>query len=174
MDSLVRLFRVTRAGCLAALPLLVSTPVAPAALAQKAEETKCAETKCKEEKPPPPEEVLSTTEHTVEIGGVEVDYRATAGNLLLKEEDGTAKASVFFVAYERLGEGGAGESPGQRPVTFAFNGGPGSSSVWLHLGLLGPRRVDMGEEGWSPPPPYRLVDNRHSLLDVTDLVSSIR
>jgi carboxypeptidase C (cathepsin A) len=182
MDSLFRRFPFTRScgavpptvrGC--AVFLLSVTLAASGSLAQKADQmdratTKCAETKCEEPTPPPPEEVLSTTEHTAEIGGVEVRYRATAGNLLLKEEDGTPKASVFFVAYERLGEGGAEESPGERPVTFAFNGGPGSSSVWLHLGLLGPRRVDMGAEGWPPPPPYRLVDNPYSLLDLTDLV----
>jgi len=121
--------------------------------------------------PPPPEEVLSVTEHAVEIDGVRVPYRTTAGNLLLKEEDGTPRASLFFVAYERLpGPSGEEWDPAQRPVTFAFNGGPGSSSVWLHLGLLGPRRVDMGSEGFSPPSPYRLVDNAHSLLDRTDLV----
>lgn len=174
-NRLDRLFCRTRPGSLASFLLLSVTLLAPTALAREAEEVKCletscAETKCREDKPPPPEEVLSTTEQTVEIGGVAVRYRATAGNLLLKEEDGTPKASVFFVAYERLGEGGGEEAPRERPVTFAFNGGPGSSSVWLHLGLLGPRRVDMGAEGWSPPPPYRLVDNHHSLLDLTDLV----
>lgn len=174
-----------RSGSIVALLLaclgLAGVGLAPGLAAQEhpaqSEEAKAAEEK--KPTPPPPEEVLSATEHTVEIEGVAVRYRATAGNLLLKEEDGTPKASLFFVAYERLGEGAeddgtqdtvAKRDPARRPVTFSFNGGPGSSSVWLHLGVLGPRRVDMGPEGWSPPPPYHLIDNAHSLLDVTDLV----
>lgn len=116
-------------------------------------------------KPEPPKEKLSETHHSVRIGGREVRYTATAGTLVLKEEDGTARASIFFIAYTR-----DGEDPARRPVTFTFNGGPGSSSVWLHLGAFGPRRVLMDPEGNPLPPPYRLVDNEHSLLDVSDLV----
>ena len=76
------------------------------------------------------------------------------------------KATVFFVAYTLKDV----DDTAQRPITFSFNGGPGSSSVWLHLGALGPRRVVMTEEGQLPPPPYRLTDNAYSLLDQTDLV----
>lgn len=75
-------------------------------------------------------------------------------------------ASIFFIAYTREGI----ENPAQRPLTFSFNGGPGSSSVWLHMGVLGPRRVVMGDAGKLLPPPYQLEDNTHSLLDATDLV----
>jgi carboxypeptidase C (cathepsin A) len=97
----------------------------------------------------------------------------TCGTLVLREEsakEGKAeadkpRASVFFVAYTL-----DGAEPGVRPVTFSFNGGPGSSSVWLHLGLLGPKRVELDDEGRAPPPPGRLVDNEHSLLDRSDLV----
>ncbi|MBL8802925.1 MAG: peptidase S10 [Planctomycetes bacterium] len=84
----------------------------------------------------------------------------------LTDEAGKAKAELFYVAYVLDGV----SDPAQRPITFAFNGGPGSSSVWLHLGAFGPRRVRMAAEGWAPPPPYELIDNAHSLLDVTDLV----
>jgi len=115
---------------------------------------------------PKPEEKLSVTHHTARIGGVEVRYTATAGTLLLKEEDGTPKASIFFVAYTKDGV----SDLGHRPLTFAFNGGPGSSSIWLHLGAFGPRRVLLDEEGMALPPPYQLVDNDASLLDVTDLL----
>jgi carboxypeptidase C (cathepsin A) len=115
---------------------------------------------------PKPEEKLSVTHHSAKIGGVEVRYTATAGNLLLKEEDGTPKASIFFVAYTRDGVADLGH----RPITYAFNGGPGSSSVWLHLGAFGPQRVAMDAEGLALPPPYHLVDNDASLLDLTDLV----
>jgi len=73
------------------------------------------------------------THHQITIDGRDVSYTATAGTLLLKEEDGTPKASVFFMAYTRDGAA----DPGSRPITFSFNGGPGSSSVWLHLGVLG-------------------------------------
>lgn len=123
-----------------------------------------------------PPEKLSETSHTVTIDGQEIRYQATAGRLILKEEEKKdeehaekAKASIFFVAYTRDDL----DDASRRPVTFAFNGGPGSSSVWLHLGLLGPRRVLMDSSDAHlkpPPPPYRLVDNAQSLLDVTDLV----
>ncbi len=122
-----------------------------------------------------PEERISETEHSVRIDGRDIQYTATAGTMLLREEVETGeadedghrpRASVFFVAYTRTDE----EAVGRRPLTFSFNGGPGSSSVWLHLGVLGPRRVEMDEMGAALPPPYRLVDNAYSLLDVTDLV----
>ncbi len=119
----------------------------------------------KKERPELPETVAETR-HRVTIGGRGVDYTATAGTLVLKEEDGTPKASVFFIAYTRDGV----DDPAARPLTFSFNGGPGSSSVWLHLGVLGPRRVLMDDDGMPLPPPYRLVENEHSLLDVSDLV----
>jgi carboxypeptidase C (cathepsin A) len=116
--------------------------------------------------PPVPEEKISTTRHRVTIGGAEIAYTATAGTLLLKEEDGRPKASLFFVSYTRDGV----KDLSRRPVTFTFNGGPGSSSVWLHLGTFGPRRVAMDDEGFGARPPGRLVENAESLLDVTDLV----
>ena len=123
--------------------------------------------KAKEEKPPaPPEEKTSQTKHSVRVGGQEIKYTATAGTILLKQEDGKAKASVFYVAYTRDDATDASK----RPVTFTFNGGPGSSSVWLHLGALGPRRVQMGDVGALAPPPYKLIENEFSLLDITDLV----
>ncbi|MGC9400503.1 MAG: S10 family peptidase [Anaerolineae bacterium] len=114
-----------------------------------------------------PKEKLSTTQHTVTIDGKEIAYTATAGTLVLKEESGEPKAVIFFVAYTRDDV----DDPGARPITFAFNGGPGSSSVWLHLGLFGPRRVQLfNDDGERLSPPGRLIDNVYSLLDVTDLV----
>jgi carboxypeptidase C (cathepsin A) len=115
---------------------------------------------------PPPEDKQSKTQHTLRIGGQEIKYTATAGTMVLKTEEGQPKASVFYIAYTKDGVTDAG----QRPVCFTFNGGPGSSSVWLHLGAFGPRRVEMGDVGKLVPPPWKLVDNEHSLLDVTDLV----
>ncbi len=119
--------------------------------------------------PVTPEEITSKTQHSITIQGKTVQYTATAGTMILKEEgeEGEkAKASVFYIAYTKNGV----EDPSQRPLTYSFNGGPGSSSVWLHLGLLGPRRVNMGDAGDLLPPPYQAVDNEYSLLDKTDLV----
>lgn len=106
------------------------------------------------------------TEHTVVINDQIVVYTATTGRMVMKDEEGKSKATIFFIAYTRKNV----ENPSQRPLTISFNGGPGSSSVWLHLGLLGPRRVLSGDVDSPVPPPYRLTDNEFSLLDVTDLV----
>ena len=132
----------------------------------------------KEDKAPPVKDELVETKHSISIGGQTIAYTVTCGTMILKEEaekggeqagesEGEKpRASIFFVAYTR------DEVPDRsaRPLTFSFNGGPGSSSVWLHLGVLGPRRVLMDEMGNSLHPPYRLVENEYSLLDATDLV----
>ena len=140
------------------------------------------ESKNNDKPTPEPQDKLVITHHTVTIGGREIRYTATTGTLVLKEESekgGEAKneaegekpkASIFFVAYTLDKDEAAPAATRARPLTFAFNGGPGSSSVWLHLGLLGPRRVEMGDAGNLLPPPCQLVDNQFSLLDVTDLV----
>src|SRR4051812_16009079 len=115
---------------------------------------------------PPPADRISTTQHTITIGGQAIAYTARAGTIVMKNEDGTPTASIFFTSYTK-----DGENPARRPVTFTFNGGPGSSSVWLHMGAFGPKRVDyLDAEGRAAKPPYRLVDNEGSILDVTDLV----
>jgi carboxypeptidase C (cathepsin A) len=113
-----------------------------------------------------PEEKLITTHHRAHIGGHDVAYTATTGTMLLKNDDGKVRATVYFTAYTRDGF----LEMGRRPITFAYNGGPGSASAWLHMGAFGPRRVVLDDEGWAPPPPYQIADNNESLLDVTDLV----
>ncbi|MFI6825460.1 S10 family peptidase [Kribbella sp. NPDC050241] len=126
-----------------------------------------------EKKPATPTDDLVTSQHTLTIEGRELQYTATTGRIVLKQEvltDGKfdghqAKAEVFLTAYTLDGADAA-----ERPVTFAFNGGPGSSSIWLHLGLLGPRRVVSGDAGELAPPPYGLVDNAETLLQHSDLV----
>ena len=100
------------------------------------------------------------------IDGRTLRYTATAGTLNLNDDDGAARASVFYVALTLDDVA----DPAVRPVTFAFNGGPGSSSVWLQFGALGPKRVDLPDACAPPPPPYRLVDNAEGVLDLTDLV----
>jgi len=123
---------------------------------------------------PEPTDDLVTTQHTLTVDGRELAYTATAGRIVLRRESHTddekfdgnkARAEVFLTSYVL-----DGEDPRTRPVTFAFNGGPGSSSVWLHLGLLGPRRVLMGDVGDLLPPPYGLGENAESLLAHSDLV----
>src|SRR5580693_2166062 len=106
------------------------------------------------------------TTNTIIIAGQRVKYLAETGMLPILKADGSTSASVFYIAYTRLGE----TNTSARPVTFCFNGGPGSSSVWLHLGALGPRRVKMGEEGEAVNAPYELIDNPESWLPFTDLV----
>jgi carboxypeptidase C (cathepsin A) len=117
-------------------------------------------------KPADPAEVLSKTHHVVTVGGQKLGYEATAGTLTLRDDDGKPTAKVFFVAYTKEGP----SEGSRRPITFAFNGGPGSSAVWLHLGAFGPRRVNLAEAGRETTPPYQLVDNDGTLLDLTDLV----
>ena len=106
-------------------------------------------------------------EATVEIDGTTVPYRVTAAETVLKTDNGKPRASIFHVSYIRTDV----EDVAERPVMFCFNGGPGSSAVWLHLGGVGPKRVDLPGDGTEPPmPPARLVDNPHSILDASDLV----
>ena len=124
-------------------------------------------------KPEEPKDDLVVTHHEISIDGEPLRYTVTAGRIVLRKEQvadeafsgNKATAEVFVVAYT-LDDA----DPASRPVTFAFNGGPGSSSVWLHLGLLGPRRVLMGDAGDLAPPPYGLGDNPQTLLRHSDLV----
>ncbi|HKV11411.1 MAG TPA: peptidase S10 [Thermoanaerobaculia bacterium] len=115
---------------------------------------------------PAVEEKLSRTQHVVTLDGERISYTATAGTLVLRAEDGKPRASVFHIAYTKDGV----KNPAERPVTFAFNGGPGGAAIWVHLGAFGPKRVDLDPEGFPLPPPGRLVENAESILDRTDLV----
>lgn len=116
----------------------------------------------------PPKVAASVVrESSITIDGKKVPYKVTTGKLQLKEDGGKARASIFHVSYERTDT----KDAATRPVMFAFNGGPGSSAVWLHIGVLGPKIVKLPGDGTQPPPPpVRLVDNPLSILDVCDLV----
>jgi carboxypeptidase C (cathepsin A) len=128
--------------------------------------------------PKEPQERIVVTEHTRVIGGRTLEYTATCGTIVVRDYDSIedskdgksrgekSRATIFFTAYTRKG----GADPATRPLTFSFNGGPGSSSVWLHLGILGPQRVVTDEMGATPSPPYSLVDNEYTLLEESDLV----
>ncbi|MCR6720905.1 MAG: carboxypeptidase [Chitinophagaceae bacterium] len=111
-------------------------------------------------------EGLSVTKHQVKVGTEVISYTATTGYMDMRDEKDTLKANLFFIAYTKDGE----PDPAKRPILFSFNGGPGSSSVWLHMGALGPKLVNMTEEGNSLPPPYKYTDNPHTWLDKADLV----
>ena len=146
-----------------------------------------ADTKPEAKKPEEPAETrLSTTEHSITVNGQVVNYKAVAGYMTLSDEKddkdakpddkaqptaspwpdaGKPKARIFFIAYTR-----EGVDTGSRPITFAFNGGPGAASVWLHLGELGPRRVKLDQLSPNSGPPYSLVDNDQTWLTDTDLV----
>jgi carboxypeptidase C (cathepsin A) len=107
----------------------------------------------------------TVTHHQITVDGKLLRYTATAGRLPIKRDDGKIEAQMFYVAYTL-----DGQDPAKRPLTFAFNGGPGSASIWLHMGALGPRRVVLQPDGFMPPAPYRIQDNPHTLLDKSDLV----
>src|SRR5436305_10260579 len=115
---------------------------------------------------PSPEESPVVTKHEIRIGGRTLRYTATTGMMPIKSRDGETEARMFFMAYT-LDDAGL---RGRRPLTFSFNGGPGSASVWLHLGAIGPKRVRMNPDGTMPAPPYELVDNEHTWLNQSDLV----
>ncbi|HEX8688271.1 MAG TPA: hypothetical protein VF654_17285, partial [Pyrinomonadaceae bacterium] len=108
----------------------------------------------------------SVTRHEIRAGNRTLRYTVTTGVMPLRSAAGETEARIFYMAYTLDGV----SNPAQRPLMFSFNGGPGSSSVWLHLGALGPRRVQMMPDGAMPPPPFQLVDNDQTWLDFTDLV----
>ena len=116
--------------------------------------------KPEEAKLSPIEETSSITQHSIVINGEEIQYSVTTGTIVLKVEDvdegEKQKASIFYIAYTK------DMDSSDRPVTFSFNGGPGSSSVWLHLGLLGPKRVLMDDEGLPIGPPHQLTINEYT------------
>jgi carboxypeptidase C (cathepsin A) len=134
--------------CLSTLTAIAQKPVAPPII-----ET-------------PPSDIQAVISHgACTIGGKKLDYTATSGYMDLKNDTGKVIAKVFFTYYKK-----DGEPEGSWPLTFTFNGGPGSSSVWLHMGGLGPKKVLLKDDGTAPAPPYSIVNNDFSWLDRTDLV----
>src|SRR5437762_9120258 len=143
------------------------TPQAMASPAAAPAGSPSAQQRGPQERPSPsPEEPPVITKREVRVGGRTLHYTATVGMMPIKNRDGETEARIFFMAYT-LDDGG---SRGRRPLTFSFNGGPGSASVWLHMGAIGPKRVPMNPDGTMPPPPYQLVDNEYTWLSQSDLV----
>lgn len=114
---------------------------------------------------PPPEEKSSVTKGSVRINGQEIKYAATAATYVIKADDGTPKATFFFVGYTK--DDVADKS--KRPVSFIYNGGPGSASSYTHMGL-GPKRIVLTDDGFGMPAPYSIIENGDSFLDATDMV----
>jgi carboxypeptidase C (cathepsin A) len=114
---------------------------------------------------PPPEEKTSVTHHSARVGGQEINYTATAATYVIKADDGTPKATMFYVGYVKDGVPDAA----RRPIAFVYNGGPGSASLFTHMGM-GPKRVVLTPDGHGMPAPYTVVDNEDSFLDATDMV----
>jgi len=125
----------------ASIAIAQQTPPSAPPAAKPGEKAAAPPTDADKKTPPVPEDKVVQTKHSARIGGQEIKYTATAGMLVMKDEEGKPKASVFYMAYTRDDVADVG----QRPIMFTFNGGPGSASVWLHLGAFGPRRVEMGD-----------------------------
>jgi carboxypeptidase C (cathepsin A) len=158
---------VSRSIFLASLFLLPAASPNLHAQETREKETKTVEKeKPAEPAPPTPKEESSVTEHTVRIGAQTIPYKATAATILLKNEKEEPTALIYYTAYTRTDT----KDMSLHPVSFVFNGGPGSASVWLHMGAFGPKRVVTSNAEPTPPPPYKVADNAGSLLDKTDLV----
>ncbi len=168
----------------AALVLTVFAIFAPALVAQEAAKDAAkdsAKDTAKDQEPIIPKD--STTQGTVTVGGHAINYQAVAGTILVgatddadaavglnpaavkETADAAPTARMFYVAYFKKDV-----PPESRPITFLYNGGPGSSTMWLHMGAFGPKRVITADDQHTNPAPYDLVDNGYSLLDVSDLV----
>jgi len=139
--------------------IILALFTAGAAVAQ--EEEAAAETKAEE-----PQAESNTTQHSVRIDGVTIRYSATAGLALIYNDDEKPIGTFGYTAYIKNGV----DDPARRPIMFAYNGGPGSASIWLHMGVLGPRRVPVVDTKVTGPAPFGAVNNEFSILDVADLV----
>ena len=147
-------------GLFAAAPLLALAQETTTVTVKSGEATEVK----KDDDQPEPKETSAVTKHVLTLDGQRIAYTATAGTLILRDDKGKAKASMFYVAYVKDG------ADAKRPVTFSFNGGPGSAAVWVQMGAFGPKKVRSDDEGFALPPPGELADNPYSILDITDLV----
>jgi carboxypeptidase C (cathepsin A) len=137
----------------------------PAATLAADEPPPAGQDKEKKEEKPIPEPKVWTSKHQIKLGGKGIDYEATTGTLMMKNEKDEPIALFGFTAYVRQGQDAR-----TRPIVFAYNGGPGSASAWLHMGILGPRRAVLEDLASNTRGPFKLVDNEYSFLDRADLV----
>ena len=160
-------FALLALAFLSLLPIARSqeTPTPPATDASKPAEHRDAAKDADKDAAPIPPEKSSVTHHELAIGGKTLKYTATAGTLLIRDTDDKPYGSMFYVAYAL-----DGTEPGTRPVSFLYNGGPGSATIRLHMGSFSPVRVSTDSPNPTSGPPFKLVPNQYSLLDKTDLV----
>src|SRR5271170_4658935 len=151
---------------------LLFAPAGRIAAQEPAKDAKAADAKPADAKAAPPaaeaapKEESSVTDHSIRLGGQTISYKATASTILLKDDKGDPTALIYSTAYTRSDV----KDLSHRPIAFIYNGGPGSASVWLHMGAFGPRRVVTENASATPPAPFKIVDNDESLLDKADLV----
>src|SRR5260370_31384650 len=148
-----------------ALSSLLVLPARAQERTQEKETKTLEKEKPAEPTPPPPKEESSSTEHSIKIGGQTIPYKAVAQTIMLKNEKEEPQALIYSTSYFRTDS----KDPA-RPISFIYNGGPGSASVWLHMGAFVPRRVLTANAESTPPPPYKLQDNAGTLLDKTHIV----
>lgn len=125
-----------------------------------------AQEKKAEKTEPIPDPPLAVASHRITVAGKPLAYTSTTGYMILRDDYGKARAKIFFVYYKKDGV----TDPSTRPITFSFNGGPGSASMWVHMGTIGPKRIALTDFGDAPVPPYQIVDNDNTWLDETDLI----
>ncbi len=113
-----------------------------------------------------PKEEKSVTHHSIVIDKKNINYTAIAGTINIRDKNDSVTASINYFAYILDDV----KDVSHRPISFAYNGGPGSSSIWLHMGALGPKVVETTDADYTPPPPYKTIDNENSIIDKTDLV----
>jgi carboxypeptidase C (cathepsin A) len=169
ISRIPRVFIMTVLAGAVGLPLLAQAPASAPDVRQRgtadAAPQKDAAAQKEEQAVPIPPETTSVTKHDWTAGGQTIHYTATAGNLLLHDEQDKANGSIFYVAYTE-----DGVDAKTRPVTFFYNGGPGSATIWLHMGSLGPVRVVTQSPEATGPAPFEWVQNQYSLIDKSDLV----
>ncbi len=153
---------------LAAALLFTAPPQQPTS--QRPADTQSQATGAQPKPTPSVDETPVVTKHEISVGGRALKYTTTTGLMPIKNQTGETEAHIFFMAYTLDGV----NNRAQRPLMFSFNGGPGSASVWLHMGALGPKRVKMLDDGMMPPAPYQLVDNEQTWLDQPISSSLIR
>jgi len=158
--------RLSRTHAVPAAVALTAMLSATPALAQDQKGQAAASDTARKPQAPELRDKTSVTHHTARIEGQSVAYTAKAGTLVMRDSNDKAIASFFYVYYTRDNV----TDLAKRPIVYSFNGGPGTGSLWMHIGFTGPRRVAYDENGFQLRPPYRLVDNDHSLLDVADIV----
>jgi carboxypeptidase C (cathepsin A) len=153
----------------ACLTILCAVSASMSAACQDAPQSQAQQQKSdsvdKSQKTPPPQEKFSVTHQSAKIGGQQINYTATVGTYVIKDDAGEAKATFFFVGYVKDGV----SNPAERPLAFSYNGGPGSASLFVHMGF-GPKRPVLAADGHGLPAPYLITDNEDSFLDATDLV----